>query len=165
MTAVDPSARTRRPAPAGTTVSVVADAAAVLVFVVVGRHAHDHGVSAPGVASTAWPFLAGAAAGWLLVAGAGLGRRRGRRRVGGSGTGRRGPRVAPDLAGLGAGVVVWLLTVAIGMVLRVLVGQGTAVSFIAVALAFLGLFTLGWRALAALVARRRHRGPAGDVPA
>ncbi len=35
------------------------------------------------------------------------------------------------------------------MVLRVVAGQGTAVAFIAVALAFLGLFLLGWRLLAA----------------
>jgi cell division protein FtsX len=32
-------------------------------------------------------------------------------------------------------------------------GQGTAVAFIAVALAFLGLFLLGWRLVAALASR------------
>jgi hypothetical protein len=40
---------------------------------------------------------------------------------------------------------VWLATVAVGMTLRVLAGQGTAFAFILVALAFLGLFQLGWR--------------------
>jgi hypothetical protein len=48
---------------------------------------------------------------------------------------------------------VWLCTVAIGMVLRVIAGQGTAVAFTGVALAFLGLFLLGWRLLARLVSR------------
>jgi DUF3054 family protein len=35
--------------------------------------------------------------------------------------------------------------VAVGMTLRVVAGQGTAAAFIAVALAFLALFLLGWR--------------------
>jgi hypothetical protein len=38
--------------------------------------------------------------------------------------------------------------VALGMTFRVISGQGTAVAFIVVALAFLGLFLLGWRILA-----------------
>ena len=33
------------------------------------------------------------------------------------------------------------------MTLRVVAGQGTAAAFVAVALAFLGLFLLGWRAV------------------
>jgi hypothetical protein len=37
------------------------------------------------------------------------------------------------------------------MILRVVSGQGTAVTFILISLAFLGLFMLGWR----LLARRR----------
>jgi FtsH-binding integral membrane protein len=48
----------------------------------------------------------------------------------------------------------WLGTVALGMVLRVVAGQGTAVAFIVVALVFLGLFLLGWRALARLLSAR-----------
>jgi len=40
------------------------------------------------------------------------------------------------------------------MVLRVVSGQGTAAAFIVVALAFLGLFMLGWRLCAGLIARR-----------
>ena len=39
------------------------------------------------------------------------------------------------------------------MLLRVLAGQGTAPAFIGVALAFLGLFLLGWRAMAAALPR------------
>jgi len=53
----------------------------------------------------------------------------------------------------GSGLVVWLCTVALGMILRVVSGQGTAVAFIIVAVAFLGLFLLGWRVLARLLTR------------
>lgn len=106
------------------------DACCVLVFVVIGRSAHHHGESVAGIASTAWPFLAGLAAG-LLVTGAW----------------RRPAAIVPG--GIGA----WLGTVVIGMLLRVLAGQGTALAFIGVALAFLGLFLLGWRGLARALAR------------
>ena len=44
----------------------------------------------------------------------------------------------------------WLGAVVLGMLFRVLSGQGTAAAFIGVALAFLGLFLLGWRLLARL---------------
>jgi hypothetical protein len=43
--------------------------------------------------------------------------------------------------------------VALGMLLRVVGGQGTAVAFIIVALAFLGLFLLGWRLIARFLTR------------
>jgi hypothetical protein len=114
---------------------VIADAIAVAVFVTIGRAAHHHGLTAAGLASTAWPFAAGLAVGWLMVV-------------------RRGG----DGVSLRAGLLVWLSTVAGGMLLRVVGGQGTAVAFIIVALAFLGLFVLGWRV--ALAALRRSRRPA-----
>jgi hypothetical protein len=44
----------------------------------------------------------------------------------------------------------WLGAVALGMVFRVASGQGTTPAFIGVALAFLGLFLLGWRLLGRL---------------
>jgi hypothetical protein len=47
--------------------------------------------------------------------------------------------------------------VAIGMLLRVVSGQGTAFAFVLVALAFLGLFQLGWRAAVSLAPRARSR--------
>ena len=43
--------------------SVLADAFFVLAFVVIGRANHHAGESLAGIASTAWPFLAGLAAG------------------------------------------------------------------------------------------------------
>jgi hypothetical protein len=59
----------------------------------------------------------------------------------------------PFAAGAAAGMLAtrfWRRPLAVvptglGMTLRVLVGQGTAFAFILVALAFLGLFQLGWR--------------------
>ena len=116
--------------------AVIADTAMVLVFVVIGRASHHAsgglaGLSGlAGIASTAWPFLAGLAAGELAVR-----------------SWRRPAALGPT------GIVVWLSTVAIGMILRVIAGQGTAVAFIAVALGFLGLFLLGWRAAAIAVVK------------
>ncbi len=110
------------------------DIVCVLVFVAIGRSAHTVGVTASGIASTSWPFLAGAALGWAAVRGW-----------------RKPFEVVPT------GVVVWLSCVVVGMVLRVVAGQGTAAAFVAVALAFLGMELLGWR-LSVLVALR-HRGP------
>ena len=111
-------------------VALLLDVGCVLVFVIIGRDSHAKGESIGGIASTAWPFLCGLGAGWLAA--------RAWRR---------------PLALLPAGVAAWLCTVALGMVLRVVSGQGTAVAFIFVALAFLGLFVLGWRGLAAKIWR------------
>ena len=101
------------------------DCCCVLAFVIIGRASHAKGETLPGTASTAWPFLAGLAAGWLAA--------RAWRRP-------QGP--------VPSGVAAWLGAVGLGMALRVVAGQGTAVAFIFVALAFLGLFLLGWRLVA-----------------
>lgn len=105
--------------------AVVADVCCVLVFVVIGRASHVKGEALAGIASTSWPFLCGLAAGWAA-----------------SRAWRRPLALRP------AGITVWLCTVVLGMVGRVVSGQGTAAAFILVALAFLGLFLLGWRVLA-----------------
>jgi hypothetical protein len=119
---------------------LLADCCCVLAFVIIGRASHAKGESLAGIASTAWPFLAGLACGWLAARGW-------RRPVG----------LAP------AGVGAWLGSVAVGLVLRVVSGQGTAVAFVLVALAFLGLFLLGWRLVAGLV-RPRLRSPSLRSP-
>jgi hypothetical protein len=117
--------------------AVAIDVCCVLVFVIIGRASHTKGESLAGIASTAWPFLAGLAAGWLVAAG--LAER----------AWRQPSRLWP------AGVGAWLGTVVLGMVFRVASGQGTAPAFIGVALAFLGLFMLGWRLLGRLSWLRR----------
>ena len=58
----------------------------------------------------------------------------------------------PFLAGLAIGLAAWLGAAGAGMIIRVLAGQGTAAAFIGVALAFLGLFLLGWRVVVRIVA-------------
>jgi len=117
------------------------DACLVLAFVLIGRASHHDGGSLAGLASTAWPFLTGLAVGEIVT--------RGWRR---------------PAALLPTGVGVWLSTVAVGMILRVVAGQGTAAAFIAVALAFLGLFLLGWRLVANRVPALRAllEAPSGD---
>jgi FtsH-binding integral membrane protein len=117
--------------------AVILDCCCVLVFVIIGRASHVQGESPAGIASTAWPFLTGLAGGWLATAAL-------------AGRAWRQPfRLWP------AGVGAWLGAVALGMVFRVVSGQGIAPAFIGVALAFLGLFLLGWRLLARLPALRR----------
>ena len=111
-------------------VAVLVDVCCVLVFVIIGRASHTKGEALAGIASTAWPFLCGLAAGWIAA---------------------RAWRF--PLAILPVGIVIWLCTVALGMVLRVVSGQGTAGPFIVVALAFLGLFLLGWRLLGRFLTR------------
>ena len=118
-----------------TAVSVVLDACCVLAFVAIGRHPHHDGDAPAGLWQTAWPFLTGLAIGLTAV---------------------RFWR--QPLALVPAGLSAWVGAAGVGMIIRVLAGQGTAAAFIVVAFAFLGLFLLGWRAVAT-VARRRI-GPA-----
>lgn len=100
----------------------ILDVILVIVFAVIGRLSHGEGLGLGGVLGTLWPFLTGLLIGWLLV--------RGLNRPGG---------------GLIAGVVIWPATVAVGMLLRALTGQGTATAFVIVATVFLGVFLLGPR--------------------
>jgi hypothetical protein len=112
------------------------DVCCVLVFVGIGRSSHDEAGSVTGFLGTAWPFLVGVVAGWALL-------RAWRRRA--------------DAVPVGAGV--WLSTVVVGMVLRVVSGQGIAFTFVLVALAFLGLVLVGWRGVA-----RAAQALRGDKP-
>jgi hypothetical protein len=120
--------------------AVAADLAAVLIFVALGRTSHREGGAVAGFVTTAWPFLAGCVAGWLLILLA-----------------RRGGRVSADRS-MTAGTVVLAATVAMGMTLRRLfTGGGTPVSFLVVATTFLALFLLGWRLVLRITAGRRDR--------
>ena len=118
--------------------AAVADILLVIVFATLGRRSHEEGLDLQGVLTTAWPFLTGLAVGWLVT----LGLYR--------------DKFDPRLV-VPTGVIAWLSTLVIGMLLRVLVGQGTAFSFILVAASFLALFLLGWRALYQTLRSRRAR--------
>ncbi|OBG21020.1 DUF3054 domain-containing protein [Mycobacterium sp. 852002-51057_SCH5723018] len=112
--------------------SLFADVLAVLVFCALGRRSHAEGLSVTGVATTAWPFLTGTIVGWLVSRGW-----------------RQPTRVAPT------GAIVWLCTVAVGMVLRKTSSAGVAASFVVVAASVTAVLLLGWRAVVGLAARRR----------
>lgn len=113
-------------------VALAADLLLVVVFCTIGRRSHAEGLTVGGIAETAWPFLSGTLVGWLLAR-----------------AWRAPTAVAPT------GVIVWVSTVVVGMVLRKASSQGVAVSFIVVASLVTALFLLGWRAAAALIAKRR----------
>jgi hypothetical protein len=51
------------------------------------------------------------------------------------------------------GVVVWVCTVAVGMVLRKVTSAGVSTSFVAVASVATAVLLLGWRGAAALIRR------------
>lgn len=117
----------------GVPVMIVLDAVLVVVFSTFGRGAHSEGLGAAQVWGTAWPFLVGLALGWLILL-----------------AGRRAP------ASVGSGMLVWLTTLVVGMVIRG-VGDGRVPhwSFIIVAGVVTGVFLVGWRAGRALLVRRR----------
>lgn len=116
--------------------SIGLDFLVVLAFAVAGRASHGEGLSVGGLADTAWPFLLALVLGWLIA---------GRTRL--------------ALRSLRAGLIIWPVTVAGGMVLRLLTDAGTAPSFVLVATGVLGAGLLGWRALTLLLAT--GAGPAG----
>lgn len=120
--------------PATIALAAVLDVLLVVVFAAIGRASHDEAAFGPGLVTTAWPFVAALAIGWV----ASLAWR------------------AP-MAVVRTGIPVWLITVVGGMLLRGVSGQGTAVAFIIVATLTLALFLLGWRLVVTLVRRRRTR--------
>lgn len=103
----------------------------LLLFAGIGRSTHQHGITLAGMASTTWPFAVGLLVGWL-------------------GVWRTHRIITAPINGL----VIVLITVALGMTLRVVSGQGTAFAFVVVALVFLSLFLVGWRSVATLIVRR-----------
>lgn len=112
--------------------AIILDAVLVILFVVIGRVSHREDLGVAGVVQTSWPFLVGTLVGWIAT----LAWRR-------------------PFSIVKSGLGIWLATVVIGMLLRAASDQGVAVSFVIVATIVLGVFLLGWRAIAALVTRRR----------
>lgn len=121
--------------------AVIVDIVLVLVFAAIGRASHDENPA--GFLLTAWPFLIAVLLGHLLAALL-------------PGRPRRPWSVL-------WGVVVWIVTVAGGMLIRVLSGDTAEVPFIIVATLVLGAFLVGWRGIAALLRRRRGAAPRHDL--
>lgn len=109
---------------------VAIDVVLVAVFCVIGRLTHTEGIfgDIPGTLNTMWPFLVAVllAHAVMLI-----------RRV-------RAERMLP-------GAVIWAVTVVVGLLLRAVSGQGTALPFMIVASLTLALFLIGWRGILAIV--------------
>ncbi|MGI3781064.1 MAG: DUF3054 domain-containing protein [Janthinobacterium lividum] len=116
------------------------DLVLVLVFAAIGRVSHGEALGLAGLARTAGPFLLGWLVGWVLVA--------------------LVPSTRSRPRGVLAGVLVWVPTVVVGMLVRHAVGEGVQTSFVVVATIVLAVFLLGWRGVAALVGRSRRENPA-----
>jgi hypothetical protein len=116
--------------------ALVADAVLVVAFAATGRASHDSDVLA-GLWQTSWPFLAGLAGGWAIT------------------RAWRAP-AAPVRTGLG----VWAATLVLGMLLRAVSGQGTALPFVIVAALTLLTLLVGWRLVAAGIGAARRSAPA-----
>jgi hypothetical protein len=110
------------------------DFLALLVFVLIGRDSHGEHLTVLGILATLWPFLVGLVVGHLVS------------------LAHRHPfRIVPT------GIIIWISTVVIGMLLRLASHQGVKLSFVIVATLFIALFLLGWRVIATLATRRRGR--------
>jgi hypothetical protein len=116
-------------------VAFAADLLVLVVFVVVGRRSHDEGSGLAGFLRVWWPFAIA-----LVVA------------TIASGTWR-----AP--LDSRRAIVAWLVTVALGMTLRIAVqGRDFKPAFVIVTTVFVGAGMLGWRAVVRKVSARRARG-------
>lgn len=127
-----------RPATA-VALALAGDLLAVLVFVAIGRRTHAEADAVLGVLTTAGPFLVGLAAGWVLA---------------------RAWRAPLPLR---TGLVVWPVTVVVGLAVRYAFTDRLPITFALVTTISLAVLLLGWRAVAALVAtladrRSRSRG-------
>lgn len=113
--------------------ALILDAVLVLIFAAIGRASHSEDPA--GFLLTAWPFLVALLVGHAVAA--------------------LLPARPRQPWSLLWGVVVWIVTVAGGMLLRVVSGDTAEVPFIVVATLTLGVFIVGWRAVTALLRRRR----------
>ena len=98
------------------------DVVCIVIFVIIGRRNHDESTDAVGTLRTAAPFL-------IALLGAWVGAKA-----------WRAPRA------LATGVVLWIVTVIVGLgVRRFVFGDGTATPFVIVATLVLGLLLVGTR--------------------
>ncbi|HET8928576.1 MAG TPA: DUF3054 domain-containing protein [Microbacterium sp.] len=113
-------------------IAFLLDAVLVVAFAATGRASHDEDVLT-GLWTTAWPFLLALIVGWAVS------------------LAWRAP-----MAPVRTGLPVWAITVAGGMLLRWASGQGVQPAFVAVASLVLLASLVGWRLVAALIARARR---------
>ena len=115
-------------------VALLGDVAVLVVFVLVGRRSHHEDAGIDGFFRVWWPFVVALGVAWLVT---GLWR-------------------AP--LAWGRAVAAWLVTVALGMALRItLQDREFKVAFTIVTLLFVGAGMLGWRAVVRWRRARTHR--------
>lgn len=122
----------RLPPASSALLAAVVDALLVIAFVLIGRASHNEGPL--GTIVTLWPFLVGLAVGWI---------------------GARAWRTPLRIRW--TGLTVWAATVIVGVLLRLVGGQGVQIAFVIVATVVLAFFLLGWRAVGNLVVLLRSR--------
>lgn len=110
---------------------VAIDLLLIVIFALLGRREHEHGLSLGGILWTALPFLIG----YVIVTLA-----------------SRPWKTINNL--WPTGLLIWIGTVALGIALRLAFNDTAAVAFIIVATLVLGLFLLGRRLVTGLVAKR-----------
>lgn len=111
---------------------ILIDVALVVTFAALGRASHAESLDLGGIARTAAPFLGGLLLCWIYLILKGV-----------------------NLPPLREGLATWITTLALGMVFRLMVGDGVQIAFVLVAAATLGLFLVGWRGLWWLATRKR----------
>ena len=110
----------------------IADVALVVLFVFIGTRNHNTDEDAAGIATTVAPFLVGLIVGWLVS------------------------RAWRNPLSSTTGIVVWVSTVLVGMLLRHFAwDKGTAGAFIVVATVFNALTLIGWRVVRDNIVSRR----------
>lgn len=113
---------------------LVIDVLLLAIFAALGRRSHAEGLDAAGILGTAAPFLLALVVFSCITV-----------------VWREPNRLWPQ------GVVLWIGTVALGLILRVLFGAAAAVPFIIVATIVLGIMLLGRRLVGTLLVRRKVR--------
>lgn len=113
---------------------LVIDVVLVVLFAALGRRSHAEGLDAAGILGTAAPFLIALVVFSCVTM-----------------VWREPNRIWPH------GVVLWIGTVALGLILRVVFGATAAVPFIIVATIVLGVLLLGRRLVGMMIERRKVR--------
>jgi hypothetical protein len=107
-----------------TPIRIALDLVLVVVFVIIGHASHGEALTPGGILLTGWPFLVGCLLGSVLAC------------------------VVLRLSWLREGLLVWAITVVVGMLLRGITGGSLAIGFLIVATIVLAVFLIGWRMVA-----------------